>query len=51
MEFKDCYKIGVKNGGKWEYTKRLLTKTELLELVAEALDRCDKITIQPLMHE
>lgn len=51
MEFKDAYKIGFKNGDKWEYTKRILTKAELLELVADMLCYADKISITALNNE
>lgn len=51
MEFKEAYKIGFKNGEKWEYSKRLLTKAELLELIADMLCYSDKISITVLNDE
>lgn len=47
-EFKECYKIGFKNNDKWEYVKRVLTKSELLELVADLLCYSEKISITVL---
>lgn len=51
MDFKDAYKIGFKNGDKWEYSKHFLTKAELLELVADILCYADKISIAVLNDE
>ena len=51
MEFKETYKIGFKKGDKWEYSKKLLTKAELLELIADLLCYSDKISITVLYDE
>ena len=51
MEFKEAYKIGFKNGEKWEYVKAILTKVELLELLADMLCYSDKISIAVLNDE
>ena len=51
MDFKEAYKIGFKNGDKWEYQKRLMTKGELLELIADMLCYSDKISITALNNE
>ena len=51
MEFTEAYKIGFKNGDKWEYRKTLATKAELLELVADLLCYSEKISISVLTDE
>lgn len=51
MDFREAYKIGFKNGEKWEYRKSLLTKAELLELIADMLCYSEKISITVLNDE
>lgn len=51
MEYKEAYKIGFKVNDKWEYSKHLLTKAELLELIADMLCYSDKITVTVLNDE